>query len=674
MNEVNSETVGTFLGVREMKGKVVAFDFETAYDSKKGYSLRNMTPHQYVNDTRFDPYLVAIVSDLGEKFVGRPELFYWGTLEGATLVAHNAAFDGMVLKRLVELGKVDDFKHELICTADMCAYLNRPRNLKDASKLMLGREMSKVVRAAMDGRSFESLNAQEVKDLLNYASDDAINCLDLYIQYGSQFPQIERDISKSNRDAGWRGIAVDLNKVEEGLKILEQVKWNATQQLPWTEEGRAAGSTQALAAHAASLGLPVPKSFKKDDPGMMEWVAKYAPTNPFIKARLDLASVNPHIARLESLKAIASTDGIGRFSMLYHGAHTGRSSASASGDESSSSKYNILNLPRQSVFGVDMRAMLKPREGYVFAIYDYSQVEARILQWIAGNKTFLDIVKSEGNIYQATAKLLKWYPMDGKNLKKNDPGLYQLSKGCTLGLGFNMSAAKFMLTCAKTGTILPCYTRDRWDFSRRHMAAIRNNFNLNAKEITNEKDEVTVGTYFATADIVDQWRSANSEVVDLWHSLQDELERAARKNVPVHTFTLPSGRIKRYFKPHFVAEARKFIDPETGVESTKVERKLVASTIEGRMPSIFHGGPLTENIVQATARDILFWGVMDIVKETNYAYGWNAYDEVIFEVPKSEGEAAMKLIPEKLCHGSSSEWTEGLPLEVEGGLFDHYTK
>jgi DNA polymerase I-like protein with 3'-5' exonuclease and polymerase domains len=70
----------------------------------------------------------------------------------------------------------------------------------------------------------------------------------------------------------------------------------------------------------------------------------------------------------------------------------------------------------------------------------------------------------------------------------------------------------------------------------------------------------------------------------------------------------------------------------------------------------------------------MYYGAMDVVKETGWFFGWNAYDEVIFEVPKSEGEAAMKLIPEKLCHGSSSEWTEGLPLEVEGGLFDHYTK
>ena len=204
--------------------------------------------------------------------------------------------------------------------------------------------------------------------------------------------------------------------------------------------------------------------------------------------------------------------------------------------------------------------------------------------------------------------------------------------------------------------------------------SIRANLGIDAKNITNEADEATVGTYFAANDIVNQWRSVNTQVVDFWRSMQDDLERAARKAVPFHTFTLPSGRIKRYFKPHFVAEAKKVVDPETGVESTKVERKLVASITEGSKPRIFHGGPLTENIVQATARDIMYYGAMDVVKETGWFFGWNAYDEVIFEVPKSEGEAAMKLIPEKLCHGSSSEWTEGLPLEVEGGLFDHYTK
>lgn len=425
-----------YKGVTVMQGssgKAVSIDFETYYSSKDGYSLKGMTPHQYVNDPRFDAYLVAIASESGERFTGRPQDFCWGSLKGATLVAHNAGFDGMVLKRLIELGQVDDFQYDLVCTADMVAYLCRPRNLKDSSKLLLGREMSKAVRTNMDGKHFSDVvneGPKAVEALLNYAGDDAVNCLDLFLQYGDEFPQRERIISQRNREACWKGVAVDLEQVEEGLKKLGLVKWEAQRALPWVDEGRMAGSISALSAHAASLGLPIPKSFKKDDPEMMEWVAKYAPTNPFIKARLDLASVNPHIARLESLKNIAAADGIGRFSVLYFGTHTGRASGSAGAETSSSSKYNILNLPKAPVFGVDMRSMLKARDGHTFVIFDYAQIEARIVQWLAGNDAFLEIVRREGNMYQAAAKTMGWFPMDGVNLKKNDPKLYQLAKAC----------------------------------------------------------------------------------------------------------------------------------------------------------------------------------------------------------------------------------------------------
>jgi hypothetical protein len=277
-------------------------------------------------------------------------------------------------------------------------------------------------------------------------------------------------------------------------------------------------------------------------------------------------------------------------------------------------------------------------------------------------------------MYQAAAKAMGWFPMDGISLKKNDPKLYQLSKGCTLGLGFSMGPAKFALTCAKTQTELPCFTKDRWDLSKRHLIAIRTNYKINPKEITCEKDEIAVGTYFGAASIVDQWRGANKEVVALWQNLQGQLESAARKNSPTHTFTLPSGRKKTYFNPRFVTEARKTVDPDTGEETTRLEKRLQASVIEGRMPVGLHGGPLTENIDQAIARDIMYWGAMDVVDATGWDFLWNAYDEVIFEVPTEDGERALALIPEKLCRGSSAEWTEGLPLEVEGGLFDHYTK
>ena len=79
-----------------------AIDFETYYD--KDYSLTNMSPWDYVHDRRFDAYLVSVHGE-NLDYVGPPGEFDWKKLAGADIVAHNIAFDGLVLRRLIELGK-----------------------------------------------------------------------------------------------------------------------------------------------------------------------------------------------------------------------------------------------------------------------------------------------------------------------------------------------------------------------------------------------------------------------------------------------------------------------------------------------------------------------------------------------------------------------------------------
>jgi len=169
--------------------------------------------------------------------------------------------------------------------------------------------------------------------------------------------------------------------------------------MPWvTEEGEKPGSTHALRRYARKAGMDdVPASLKKDDPAMVAWVDKHKDTHPFIGARLNHASATPHYARLMSMNRLLDDEGVIRFDVLYHGCNTGRVSASSSrkaGTESTSSRFNPLNIPRKPVFGVDIRGMLVPRPGYKFLIYDYAQVEARLVQWLAGATDFLETIST----------------------------------------------------------------------------------------------------------------------------------------------------------------------------------------------------------------------------------------------------------------------------------------
>ena len=185
--------------------KAVAIDYETFFSTKAGYSLTNMSPQSYCADKRFDAYLVAIcgehifdrptddpcafvtqdvkdavfrtLDDGRQLYIGRPEYFrHWNQLKGRILLAHNVGFDSVVTDELVKRNVLPGFLKdaEWKCTADLSAYLMAPRNLKGAMKVLFGREISKEIRAGMDGRHDYDLSHDEYRALVEYGGSDAV--------------------------------------------------------------------------------------------------------------------------------------------------------------------------------------------------------------------------------------------------------------------------------------------------------------------------------------------------------------------------------------------------------------------------------------------------------------------------------------------------------------------
>jgi DNA polymerase len=572
------------------------------------------------------------------EYVGFPEEFDWQRLAGVTLVAHNASFDGLVYNRLLELGKINGVASEWVCTADLAAFLRVPRNLKGAAFQLLGVTMSKAVRASMDGVKYREQTLATQAEWREYAGLDAALCFKIHEKFGPEWPAQERMISKNNRAAGWRGVAVDRERLDDGFQKLFATLQEAEKLLPWVAEGEKAGSANALRRHARQLGITdVPASLKKDNPEMVAWVEANREKYPFIQARLTHASCTPHYARLRSMRKLLDDNNVIRFDVLYHGTNTGRvaaSSAAKSGVESVDGKFNPLNIPKYPVFGVDIRGMLVPRPGYKFMIYDYAQVEARIVQWLAGATKFIDLLLKEGNIYQAAAKQLGWFPADGVNLRKVDHDLYDLSKATTLGAGFGMSGDKFYDTCVKKG-----------------MSIVK---------------EKAIGA-------IQTWREKNSEVVGYWRYHQDQINVSAVRRDPVHIIRLPSGRKLTYFNPIAQPGTMLYRDKETGKMVKRDITEILASTVKGGEPTRLYGGKLTENVVQATARDVMYCGANKISEEhPDWFYMWNAYDEVIFEVPDCDVKLAEERIPLHLT--TAATWAKGCPLEVNGGPCDRYMK
>ena len=451
--------------------QVFSIDFETDYDTKAGYSLSCMTTDQYCSDPRFNPYLVAIAgrglfpegtptpgyknrvmmsedANGVQLFVGRPESFpWWERVNHHIIAIHNASFDERCLLECMKRGIIpnvlDDV--EYVCTADMTAYLLCKRSLKDAMKQLFGRDISKAVRSAMDGRHDTDLSSEEYRALVEYGGSDALECLELWERFSPEFPEIERQISSQKREATIRGIMVDLEYAKAALKELKSYQSKVILDIPWatqinpkTKEFYAVGSLPALRQAVVDLGVKPPRSFKKDDPGFLEWLKDHDDI-PFIRARQVAVALSMHIARIEGIVNSVDANGCSHPQFLFYGAHTGRDSGKS---DSGKSAGNLLNLPRKPVFhddpnvfggkGVDIRGMYIPRPGYKFAVYDFSQIEARFALWRVGDTHMMEAMKREGNLYQANAVEMGWCK-SGENIKKNDPDKYRLAKCCLHG-------------------------------------------------------------------------------------------------------------------------------------------------------------------------------------------------------------------------------------------------
>lgn len=687
--------------------EAVALDYESFYDSKAGYSLSKMSPQNYCADERFDAYLVAIcgwnifnalsgdfvtcdvkpgvyrkLDDGRELYIGRPEDFrYWDTLKGRILVAHNAAFDSVVTDELARRGLVPSWllEAEWKCTADLAAYLMVPRNLKGAMKELYGKEISKAVRAGMDGRHDYDLDEKDRKDLIEYGGSDAIECHDIWLDFSGEWPEMEQAISDQKRNATKRGILVDASYASESLKELKRYHADVVCDVPWYPE-KPVGSLPSLRQAVVDLGIEPPKSFKKDDPGFLDWVKDHDDI-PFIAARQKAVAINMHAARVEGILGSLDSEGLSHPAFLYFGAHTGRDSGKSS---TGGANTNMLNMPRKPVLqgdehvfggkGVDIRGMYVARPGHKFVVYDYSQVEARFSLWLVDDTHMMEAMKQEGNLYQAASVIMGW-SKPGEKIKKTDPDKYRLAKCCVLGLGYGMGAAKFVDSCKSQGLELPSVPVDEWpDMDRRLQFIIRNVAKIKGDPYSKRNQE-KVGQLIRSLQIVSEWRTANSKIVAKWKEYENIFKQRIAAGKDTVAFRLPSGRIKRYYNPHLCKEETVEVD-ENGIERPSYRIAIKAATVRGNFASFFTGGNIMENIVQASCRDIMAYSAVEIEhKHPSWKYVFSVYDEIVFEVPESEAEEADREIPRIMTQGDYiKDWTEGLALEVEGDVCERYHK
>jgi DNA polymerase len=576
---------------------ILSIDFETYYD--KDYSVADMGSWAYCHDPRFEATVVSACGSDGFEWVGHPSMAPWEKFASyGTWVSHHAGFDEEVYLALVRQRGALPAPAVWECTADLMAYLQHPRSLKEAVWEAFGVVLDKSVRDRMKGGDLFAPSAGEVND---YALGDARYCLKLWERFSPRWPENERRLSRHTRLMGRRGIGIDRPAAEQAVEDLGRMLAEVEAQIPWCSRGCPPTSRTELFAECDRLGIDRPATTAEKNPLWQAWLDSHETKVPWVRGLNQWRKLN---RTREVIGAMLSRSDASRlhFSLKYYG-------AAITGRWSGGDGLNLQNLnSKDTAGGVDLRGLLIPAPGKVFIISDLSQIEPRCMAVISGDEDMLAFLRSGADLYEAHARATMGYT-DARPLKDTDKNLRALAKARTLGLGYGCAAEKFV-TVAKI------------------MAG------LNISRSESER-------------IVAEFREQNPKIVGLWDRTGRKFADAAKK--AVCTLKLRSGRVLRYFKPE-------------GGEAVPVK---------GKPRKRFYGGLLVENLIQATARDVLADMVLKI-EAAGIPVVLTVHDEVVCEVAEDRAQEALGLIERIMS--TPPEWMPALPVACEAKIEERYGK
>lgn len=595
---------------------IAAVDFESYYDDE--ISITTLGIHHYLQKT--DIYLVSIATDTGTKFVGHPKDFDWGSIAGPDWVwlSHNAGFDWPVFIRLQEIGVGNTQSVTEIAdwfdTADLTAYLGLPRSLKSASYYLLDEEISKDVRDKMKGKSWESMTPDFRAEVEAYALKDAENCLSIWLKNGEKWPEHEREISRISREMCFRGVPLDAKGLENDITKLETDLWKLRTDIPWKDEPHR-DATKARRGEKMAILSPIAIREECIKLGIVA-PASFAKDDPEAEEFFEkYAEVHPWVRAVRDYrrgaKHLATLKSM-QSRMRPDGwmPYGLKYFGAHTGRDSGDTGLNLQNLPKGIVSGVDVRSKIMAPEGYTLAIVDLSQIEPRCLHWLAEDETTLQYIREIPDLYEAQARA--WGIWDGEgSMKEVAKDVRHMMKQLALGLGYGMGAKKF----ADVASVHPD-------------EAIR---------------------------LTAVYRQKNPKVVKLWRRLEAGMKQAIQATDRTFRMVLPSGRTLNYRTVSQQGDKLSASIPRAG--------KLMQLGI--------WGGVLTENLVQATAREVFMHQCAEIEK-AGIPVLMRVHDEAVCMVPEESAQERLNQIIEIMS--TAPEWGGGLPLSAEGSLSKVYKK
>ena len=617
--------------------------------------------YKYVEANDFEILLLGYSVDFGEVRVvdlARGELIPQEIIEAIkSNWAHNASFERVCLSRYLGLPThtyLDPSSWR--CSMVYASCLSLPKSLKDLGyilkldkqKLEEGKELIKYFSVPCKPTKSNNYRTRNLPkdDLLKWETFKAYNKRDVE----TECEIIKRLESHSLVSTIWmeygesetvndRGVLIDEKLVNNAIDISDKttlILKNTLQKLTNLENPN---SVMQLKNWLKEQGLEVEDLGKKN----VQNIIKNAPSDLInLVLALRLQTSKSSIKKYEAIKNCKCSDSRVRGMFQFVGAtRTGRyaskfvqlqnlrqnhlSNLSDIRELVKNGDIEALNLLYDDIPDVLsqlIRTAFIPKKDHKFIVADFSAIEARVLAWYAGETWVLDAFKNGEDIYCATASKMYGVPVVKHGVNGD---LRQKGKQATLSCGYGGSVGALKA--------------------------------MGALDAGLKEDELQ--------ELVDTWRSANPHIVKFWWDVDKAIKKAYLERVTVRLnnllfnykgsimyITLPSGRSIAYVRFRV--------------------REDESITYEGKLPNNKWGeiesyGPkFVENIVQATARDILCNSIHNLKA---YDIVMHIHDEVVIEASLDT-----KLEEVTSLMSKSPSWANDLLLRADGYECDFYQK
>ena len=601
--------------------KLLTLDFETYYDTK--LSLGKMTTMEYVAHDMFKVWGVGAKIEDGETvWYGEDEAedfihsLDWSDID---LLCQNTLFDGYILTQYY--GVTPAFYRD---TAAMSRgwWPAQSASLKSiAERCFPDDESMRKGEELASAKGIYDLPPDLEEDIARYCIQDVDLTYAIYRQLEPHYPQSEIElIDITTRMFCEPSLKIDRCRLTSYLEQ-EATKAEACIEASGLDRANLA-SNPKFAQVIEDLDIVVPTkrspttgeqipALGKNDAGFKQLQAMYPQHQHIWDARVTVKSRLTETRAQRFLNAAVNEDFI-PVPIRYYAAHTGR----FGGTE----KMNMQNLPR----GGELRKCLIAPEGQLVYVADLSNIEARMLAWLAGEQELLDQFEAGADIYSLFASRVYKREIN----KKDDPTERFVGKTAILGLGYGMGHKKFAATL-RSGAMGP------------------------AMEFDEDEAKKIVNTY----------RNSYPKIRILWNKLEELLSLSLREEntgikygpltVGYHSLQLPNGMSLKYPNLKYTADGLSY-DGKRHREST-------------------YGGRITENVVQALSRIVITDSMIRLSSRIpNGKIALTVHDEIIITAPDANPDQTLDMLIKDMC--IRPNWAPEIPLNAEGGYDTSYSK